>query len=56
MAGLKDPTEANFYEPFKQLPAQIPAAEQQRLRAAAAAAIGQRMVPAYGKLLTFFRE
>ena len=56
MAGLKDPTTANFYEPFKQLPAQIQAAEQQRLRAAAATAIGQRMVPAYAKLLKFFRE
>ena len=56
MAELKDPTSANFYEPFKQLPAQIPAAEQQRLRAAATAAIGQRMVPAYAKLLKFFRE
>ena len=56
MAELKDPTTANFYEPFKQLPAQIPAAEQQRLRAAATAAIGQRMVPAYAKLLKFFRE
>ncbi|MGH8062540.1 MAG: DUF885 domain-containing protein [Pseudoxanthomonas sp.] len=56
MAGLKDPTAANFYEPFKQLPTQIPATEQQRLRAAATAAIGQRMVPAYAKLLKFFRE
>jgi len=56
MAELKDPAAANFYEPFKQLPAQIPAAEQQRLRAAAADAIGRRMVPAYAKLLKFFRE
>ena len=56
MAELKDPTAANFYEPFKQLPARIPAAEQQRLRAAAVAAIGQRMVPAYARLLKFFRE
>lgn len=56
MAGLKDPTAANFYGPFKQLPAQIPAAEQQRLRTAAAAAIGQRLIPAYARLLKFFRE
>jgi len=56
MAELEDPAASNFYEPFKQLPAQIPAAEQQRLRAAATAAIGQRMVPAYARLLKFFRE
>ena len=56
MAELKDPASASFYEPLKQLPAQVPAAEQQRLRAAAVAAIGQRMVPAYAKLLKFFRE
>ncbi|MEO8364709.1 MAG: DUF885 family protein [Pseudoxanthomonas sp.] len=56
MAGLKDPTTANFYEPFKQLPTQMPAAEQQRLRAAAATAISERMVPAYAQLLRFFRD
>ena len=56
MAELQDPAAANFYQPFKQMPAQIPAAEQQRLRAAATAAIGQQMVPAYARLLKFFRD
>ncbi|HYG05290.1 MAG TPA: DUF885 family protein [Stenotrophomonas sp.] len=56
VAEVKDPTESAFYAPFKQLPAQIPAAEQEKLRAEAKAAISGRLVPAYGKLLTFFRE
>ncbi|MFC3550722.1 DUF885 domain-containing protein [Lysobacter cavernae] len=56
IAGLKDPLQSNFYEPFKKMPATIPADEQARLRAAGVAAIRDRMVPAYAKLLTFFRE
>ena len=56
MAELKDPTTANFYQSFKQMPPQIQPADQQRLRAEATAAIGQRMVPAYARLLKFFRD
>ncbi|MGV8941153.1 MAG: DUF885 domain-containing protein [Lysobacter sp.] len=56
MADLDDPTQSTFYAPLKQLPTSIPAAEQASLRADARAAIGERMIPAYGKLLTFFRE
>jgi len=56
IADVKDPTESAFYAPFKQLPAQIPAAEQEKLRAEAKAAISGKLLPAYGKLLSFFRE
>jgi len=56
VAEVKDPQQSNFYEPFKRMPASIPADEQARLRAAGAAAIRDRMVPAYARLLTFFRQ
>lgn len=56
VAEVKDPAQSNFYEPFKRMPASIPADEQARLREAGLAAIRDRLVPAYAKLLTFFRE
>jgi uncharacterized protein (DUF885 family) len=56
IADLDDPTKSTFYAPLKQLPASIPAAEQDRVRADARAAIGDRMIPAYRKLLAFFRD
>ena len=56
VAEVKDPTQSNFYEPFKKMPAGISAAEQARLRDAGAAAIREQVVPAYAKLLTFFRN
>lgn len=45
-----------FYEPFKQMPAGIAAAEQQALREEARAAMEQALLPAYRKLLQFFRD
>ena len=56
VAEVKDPAESAFYAPFKQLPAQIPAAEQEKLRAEAKAAIAGKLIPAYAKLLTFYRQ
>ena len=56
VADVKDPTQSNFYEPFKKMPAGIPAADQARLREAGAAAIRDRVTPAYANLLTFFRN
>jgi len=56
VADVKDPQQSNFYEPFKKMPAGISAADQARLREAGATAIRDSVVPAYAKLLTFFRN
>ncbi len=45
-----------FYAPFKQMPSTIAAADQERFRAEGRAAIEQAVVPAYRKLLAFYRE
>ncbi|WP_312915812.1 DUF885 family protein [Stenotrophomonas sp.] len=56
VAELKDPTESPLYEPLKKLPNSIPAAEQAKLQADARQAISGSVVPAFGKLLTFYRQ
>jgi len=55
-AAVSDPMTSDFYQPLRELPPAIPAAEVQALRAGAAAAISERVVPAYAKLLEFMRE
>ncbi|HET7709080.1 MAG TPA: DUF885 family protein [Sphingomicrobium sp.] len=44
-----------FYTPFETMPSTIPAAEQAALRAEGQAAIEQAVLPAYRKLLAFYR-
>ncbi|AKC86885.1 DUF885 domain-containing protein [Pseudoxanthomonas suwonensis] len=56
VANLQDPTQSPLYAPFRELPAQIPAAEQQALREAAQAAIRDAVVPAFARLQVFFRD
>jgi uncharacterized protein (DUF885 family) len=56
IADVKNAQDSIFYKPFKQLPANIPADEQATLRADCAKAIGERVLPAYAKLLKFFRD
>jgi len=56
VAELKDPTESPLYEPLKKLPNSIPAAEQAKLQVDARQAISGSVVPAFGKLLTFYRQ
>jgi uncharacterized protein (DUF885 family) len=56
VAGLKDPTRSSFYEPFRQLPASIPADRAQALQGQALRRIRDEVIPAYAKLLAFFRE
>ena len=50
---VTDPERSPFYEAFATMPPSIPAAEQERLRAAARAAINGHVVPAYARLKEF---
>ena len=56
VGDLKDPTASTFYDPYKKMPASIPASEQEALRKEGVAAIGGKLIPAYANLLTFFRD
>ncbi len=53
---VEDVEQSPFYAAFKTMPSSIPEAEQEQLRAEARQAIQQAVVPAYSKLLTFFRN
>nr|WP_256645834.1 DUF885 family protein [Thermomonas paludicola] len=55
-AGLKDAESSSLYAPYANMPATIPAAEQDALRAEGRAAIREAVIPAFAKLLKFFRE
>ncbi|MEP6510039.1 MAG: DUF885 family protein [Dokdonella sp.] len=54
-ADAASPMDSEFYVPLKQLPSNISAEQQAMLRSDAQRAIGTRVIPAYAKLLTFFR-
>jgi len=56
VAELKDPTQSGFYAPFKQLPASIPGDRAQVLQGRALQLVRDDVIPAYAKLLTFFRQ
>ncbi len=56
VADLGNAEESEFYKPFKDLPVSIPPARQQQLRNECVAAIRQQVIPAYAKLLDFFRN
>ena len=53
---VTNPEDSGFYAPFKKIPASIPAAEKDRLQAAAKAAIQTTGVPAYQRFDKFLRE
>ena len=53
---VTEPAESPFYAPFRKMPDSIPAAEQERLRAAARRAIEQDVLPAYARLQKFFND
>jgi uncharacterized protein (DUF885 family) len=56
VAEAKTPQATIYYKPFEKMPATIPAADQEKLRAQAAAAIQTGVIPVYRELLTFFRD
>ncbi len=56
IANAKTPEDTVFYEPFKKMPANIPAAEQAKLREQAAKEIRDKVMPAYAELLKFVRD
>ena len=50
------PQESIFWGPVKDLPADIPAAERQRISQAYATALSQEVLPAYARLADFFER
>ncbi len=55
-ADAKRPEDTTYYKPFVTMPASIPAEEQAKLRAEAVEAIRTDVMPAYAKLLKFWRD
>jgi len=55
VADVKDPTQTSFYAPMKHLPSNIPAVTAAAIQADARAKIEHDVIPAYQKLLAFFR-
>ena len=53
---VADPEQSPFYRPFKTMPATIPAAERDALRAEARQVVAERIVPAYRRFQTYFNE
>lgn len=55
VARAKSPQDTIFYAPFRSMPANIPAAEQARLREQGAAAIREAVQPAHAEVLAYVR-
>ena len=53
---VDDPEKSPFWTAFAQMPARIPAAEAAKLKADARTAIAQSAVPAFRRLLAFYRD
>jgi uncharacterized protein (DUF885 family) len=56
VAEAKTPQDTIFYTPFRNMPANIPAAEQARLRDEGAAAIRDSVQPAHAEVLAYVRS
>lgn len=56
VAELKDPTQTSFYKPFQHMPVSVPADQATAMQDEARKVIAGKVIPAYAKLLTFFRN
>lgn len=56
VADITDPTQTSFYAPLQQMPATIPVADAAAIQADAREKILHGVIPAYAKLLRFFRK
>lgn len=56
VAELKQPEDSALYKPFKSMPKNLPEADAEALRKEAREAIANGVIPAYGRLLAFFRN
>lgn len=56
VSDAKTPQDVVFYNPFKDMPSTIPAAEQEALRRQAVSIIQGKVQPAYAKALAYFRD
>jgi uncharacterized protein (DUF885 family) len=56
VTDAKTPQDTVFYLPFKKMPASMPAAQQEELRAQAVKVIESAVIPAHQSLLKFMRE
>ncbi|MFC4765481.1 DUF885 domain-containing protein [Dyella koreensis] len=56
VAELKDPTQTSFYKPFQHIPVSVPADQATAMQDEARKVIAGKVIPAYAKLLTFFRN
>jgi uncharacterized protein (DUF885 family) len=56
VAELDNAEDSEFFKPLKDLPASMPIERQQQLRSDGLAAIREQVIPAYAKLLDFFRK
>jgi uncharacterized protein (DUF885 family) len=55
-ADVKSPEDSEYYAPLKKLPSSISTSDQDAMRADGVRAIREHVIPAYAKLLKFFRE
>jgi uncharacterized protein (DUF885 family) len=56
VANQKQADETSFFQPVKNLPATWPAAQREGFQAQARKTITDQVIPAYGRLLTFFHN
>jgi uncharacterized protein (DUF885 family) len=56
VSELKDPRDSAFFAPLKNLPTTVSATDRDRLQNEAAKIIGDRIIPAFAKLLAFYNN